>query len=216
MRARRRSRDARRSRRGPRPGAHALAREAGRAADDPRRGGDLRAGSRWQRAAAARGAGRAAARSPILRASPSSPSSRRRRSRDSPRTTRSAQRAAATARAQAVLADFDRLAEHLERVYAKATGRRRPPAPWPSRRGRPARRPRLDRRRPPHAHEPVARLLDRAAGADRPRRGGGARSDRRHRPQRLRRRARDRRARAQPRADRDSRARRSRPTTRAR
>ena len=64
---------------------------------------------------------------------------------------------------------------------------------------RPARRPRVDRRRPAHAHELVARLLDRGARAARPRRGGGTRRDRGHRPQRLRRRARGGRGRTRPR-----------------
>ena len=77
-------------------------------------------------------------------------------------------------------------------------------APARAPRRRPARRPRLDRRRPAHAHAPIARLLDRAAGAGRPRRGGRARRDRRHRPQRLRRRPRDGRARPAAKADRDS------------
>ena len=42
----------------------------------------------------------------------------------------------------------------------RSARRRRRPAAAP--RDRAARRPRLDRRRPPHAHEPLARLLDRA------------------------------------------------------
>ena len=48
-------------------------------------------------------------------------------------------------------------------------------------------RARLDRRRPPPAHELVARLLDRRRRPPRPRRGSGPRRDRGDRPQRLRR-----------------------------
>ncbi len=63
-------------------------------------------------------------------------------------------------------------------------------------RGRSARGAGVDRRRPPHAHELVARLLDRGRRPARPRRGDRTRRDRGHRPQRLRRRARSGRARA--------------------
>ncbi len=77
----------------------------------------------------------------------------------------------------------------------------------PARRGQApaARGPRLDRRRPAHAHELVARLLDRRRRVARPRGGGRARRDRRHRPQRLRRRARGGREGAGTAADRHSR-----------
>ena len=96
------------------------------------------------------------------------------------------EREGAEARAAAEAQSFDRVAaeldEHLPRPEPGAAGA-------PARR-RPARRPRVDRRRPAHAHELVARLLDPGRGAARPRRGRGARRDRGHRPQRLRRRAR--------------------------
>src|SRR6266540_1904288 len=72
-------------------------------------------------------------------------------------------------------------------------------------RDRAARRPRLDPLRPPHAHLLVARLLDRAGGAGRVRRGDRPGCDRGHRPQRLRRRARDGRDRARPQPGRDPR-----------
>ena len=100
--------------------------------------------------------------------------------------------------AQARAQSFDALADRRRwRVYTDIAARRRAPAPR-----RAARGPGLDRRRPAHAHDVVARLLDRGRRPARPRGGGGARRDRRHRPQRLRRRARGGRARARPRADR--------------
>ena len=80
---------------------------------------------------------------------------------------------AAKARELAVLADFDQPGR-ASRVGLREGNRS--PAPvgtGPSRRRRSPGRSRLDHRRPPHAHELVARLLDRAAGARRPRRGEG-------------------------------------------
>ena len=90
------------------------------------------------------------------------------------------------------------------------------------RRGRPGdpraagRAPTADRRRPAHAHRPLARLRDagRGAAGHRPRAGPGR--DRRHRPQRDLRRARGSREGGRLRRQGDRRPRRSRPPTRAR
>ena len=133
----------------------------------------------------------AATRQPELAAAEAARLDRGRR-----RSARSARRGGPRGRASAELRRArDRRARA---VYARHRPRRRR-AP---RRATPLEDARLDRRRPPHAHDVVARLLDRGRRADRPRRGGRARRDRGHRPQRLRRRARGRRARARPRADR--------------
>ena len=94
-------------------------------------------------------------------------------------------------------------AADVHRRRARARGDLREPA----RRAGAARRrdadplggPRLDRRRPPHAHERVARLPRRARAPARARGGRRPRRDRDHRPQRLLRRAGGRRARARPR-----------------
>ena len=79
-------------------------------------------------------------------------------------------------------------AADVHRRRARARGDLREPAratPIRTARRRSARGPQLDRRRPPHAHECVARL-PRAAGAPPRARGvGRPRSDRGHRPQRL-------------------------------
>ena len=172
----------------------ALARARARA-DAPRRrragaaagrGVDLRPGARGPRprlrleAAASGRRDRLAARR-----WPSSRSWRRPPSRGWPRTTTYRERrGAAGPRA--------RRAAELRRGRGRA--RRALPRRWRAagaapREGRAARRPRLDPRRPAPAHVVVARLPDPGRGAARPRRGGGARRDRRHRPQRLRRRA---------------------------
>ena len=89
---------------------------------------------------------------------------------------------------------FDAVAAELDRVYRGLAGRRRTEAD----RRRSARRPRVDRLRPPHPHVVVARLQRPGRGLARCSGGDRARRDRSHRPQRLRRRARGRRARAGP------------------
>ena len=120
------------------------------------------------------------------------------RSPGSPRTTRCARGAAATR------------GSRRGRELRAARGRARASS---------TARPRQRRRGAPQAAEPLADrdwivadlhmhtrwshdCADRRCRAARPRRGGGARRDRGHRPQRLRRRARGGRARARPRADR--------------
>ena len=69
------------------------------------------------------------------------------------------QRDADARRAAVRESSFDHVASDLERAYAEARGRRR--AARAPRDGA-ARRPRMDRHRPAHAHPLVARLLDRA------------------------------------------------------
>ena len=177
-----------------------VARPQARAAD-PRRGRDRRAGPDGLGAAAARGARPPAPCSPIRPASSSSPSSPLRRSRGSSRTTRCASAAAVKARGRAEAQSFAAVATELDEMYR---GLGRPAAPARAR-GRAARRPALDHRRPAHAHGVVARLLDRGGRAARPRGGGRSRRDRDHGPQRLRRRPRGGRAGTRTRSDRDSR-----------
>ena len=147
---------------------------------------------------------RAAVRLPSRPASQPSPSSQRQRSGASSRTASSARRPAqrrARRRSRAASTASPSTSNRSTRVCRGAAARRR----LPTRGRRPAGRSRVDRRRPAHAHVPVARLLDRPAGPDRPRRVGGPRSDRGHRSQRLRRRPRDDRARKATRPDRDPR-----------
>ena len=124
-------------------------------------------------------------------------------------------RAAARGRQRAERQSFDLVAKELATLYTRLSRKRRDGCAT-DRCRRSARRPGLGRRRSPHAHGLVARLLDSGDRSPRPRRGDRARRDRDHRPQRLRRRARGGRARARTESSSSFPARRSRPTARER
>ena len=166
-------------------------RDAAARAARPRRGGDLRARPRRARRGCGSRRWPPAPRSPIRRASLEQPelaaAAVARLAEDEALRERAGARRARAAEAQSFAAVAARARRRLRAASRGAAGARRA-------RRRSARRPRLDPRRPAHAHALVARLLDRGRRAARPRRGGGPRRDRGHRPQRLRRRARGGRA----------------------
>ena len=94
-------------------------------------------------------------------------------------------RRAAGARGEAERQTFMDVAHELEEIYEGVRTRKRSAR----REAEPLGGPRLDRRRPPHAHQRVARLPRRARAPARARAGRRPRRDRDHRPQRLLRRA---------------------------
>ena len=106
-----------------------------------------------------------------------------------------------SARGREPTRELREVARELDALYRRLARRRRADPD----RERSARRPRLDRLRPPHAHVVVPRLLGRRPGPPRRGRGDRPRRDRRHGPQRLRRRPRGGRAREGESADRDRR-----------